>query len=205
MVGHGFRLPCSDSDESDDDVLSVGHMRPLVTAVSLGGARRDDNCRMQIDSLSDEWSVESWTAENRHETCCARLDDFDWVIPACDLVRRLPRPEGDEELSDIEQDVCDVPDEFPVSMETATVESLCFTLVLQTTPQEGCDPVLPLPVCKGQEFLVEDGPDVIVSGRESIITESDVSCEICVASDQCPVVVPKLAAVPLAVSVVAQT
>ena len=65
----------------------------------------------------------------------------------------------------------------------------------------GCDPVLPLPVCKGQDFLVEDGPDVIVSGRESIITESDVSCEICVVSDQLPVVVPKLAAVPLAVSV----
>ena len=37
------------------------------------------------------------------------------------------------------------------------------------------------------------------------IAESDVSCEICVVSDQLPVVVPKLAAVPLAVSVVAQT
>ena len=52
---------------------------------------------------------------------------------------------------------------------------------------------------------MEDGPDVIVSGRESIITESDVSCEMCVVSDHLPVVVPKLAAVPLAVSVVAQT
>ena len=62
-----------------------------------------------------------------------------------------------------------------------------------------------MPVCKGQDFLAEDGPDVIVSGRESIITESDVSCEICVVSDQLPVVVPKLASVQLAVSVVAQT
>ena len=34
----------------------------------------------------------------------------------------------------------------------------------------------PLPVCKGQDFLAEDGTDVIVSGRESIITESDVRC-----------------------------
>ena len=143
-----------------------------------------------------------WTAENRHGTCCARLDDFDLVIPACNRVRRLPRPEGDEELSDIEQDICD---EFPVSMETAAVESLCFHVVVQTRPQEGCDLVLPLPVCKGQEFLAEDGPDVIVSGRESIIAESDVSCEICVVSDQLPVVVPKLAAVLLAVSVVSQT
>ena len=34
-VGDGFRLPCSDSD---DDVLSVGPIRPLLTAASLGGA-----------------------------------------------------------------------------------------------------------------------------------------------------------------------
>ena len=69
----------------------------------------------------------------------------------------------------------------------------------------GCDPILPLPVCKGQDFLAKDGPDVIVSGRESNITELDVSCGFCVVSDQLPVVEPKLAAVPLAVSVVAQT
>ena len=85
------------------------------------------------------------------------------------------------------------------------MEWLCFPVVVQTRPQGGCDPVLPLPVCKGQDFLAVDGPDVIVSGRESIITKSDVSCEICVVSDQLPVVVPKLAAVPLAVSVVVQT
>ena len=146
VVGDGFRLPCSDSDESDDDVLSVGPMRPLVTAPPLGGARRDDDCRLQVDSLSDEWSVESWAAENRHEMCCARLDYFG----------RLPRPEGDEDLSDIEQDVCDVPDEFPVVMEMTAVEPLCFPVVVQTRPQVGCDPDLLLPVYKGQESLVED-------------------------------------------------
>ena len=85
VVGDGFRLPCSDSDESDDDVLSVGPMRPLLTAASLGGARRDDDCGLQVDSLSDEWSVESWATENRHETCCARLDNLDWVVPPYDL------------------------------------------------------------------------------------------------------------------------
>ena len=50
-----------------------------------------------------------------------------------------------------------------------------------------------------------DDPDVIVSGRESIIAEADVCCEICVISDQLPVIVPKSAAVPLAVPVVGQT
>ena len=59
--------------------------------------------------------------------------------------------------------------------------------------------------CKGQDFLAVDGSDVIGSGRESILEKSDVSAEICVVADQLSLVVPKLAAVPLAVSVVAQT
>ena len=46
-VGDGFRLPCSDSDDSDDDVLSVGPVRPLSTAASMGGARRNDECRLR--------------------------------------------------------------------------------------------------------------------------------------------------------------
>ena len=50
MVGHGFRLPCSDSEESDDDVLSVGPARTLVTAALLGGT---DN---------------SWNADDRYGT-----------------------------------------------------------------------------------------------------------------------------------------
>ena len=76
MVGHSFRLPCSDLDESDDDVLSVGPMRPLVTAAPLGGARGHDDGMLQVDSLSD-LSVDSWTAEDPHGTYCAQLDDFD--------------------------------------------------------------------------------------------------------------------------------
>ena len=44
-----------------------------------------------------------------------------------------------------------------------------------------------------------------MSGRESNIAESDVSREICVVSDQFLVVMPRLAAMPLALSVVAQT
>ena len=44
---------------------------------------------------------------------------------------------------------------------------------------------------------MEDGPDDVVSGRESIIKCSDVRREIYVVSDQGPVVVPKVAALPL--------
>ena len=85
------------------------------------------------------------------------------------------------------------------------MESLCSPVVVQTRPQGGCDPVLPLRVCQGRDFLTKDGPEVIVSGQESIIPDPDVRCEICVIPDQLPVVVPKSAAVPLAVSVVTQT
>ena len=59
-----------------------------------------------------------------------------------DLVGGLPIPEEDDGLSDIEPDVCDVPDEFPVPMETTAVESLCFPVVVQMRPQRGCDPIL---------------------------------------------------------------
>ena len=202
-VGDGFRLPCFDSNDLDDDVLSVGPMRPLLTAASLGGAGRADDCQLQVDSLNDELSVETWPAENRHETCCAQLDNFDWVVPPYNLDMILPRPELDEESS--EQDVCDVPDEFPVGVDKAAVESLCLPEVVLMRPQVGCDPDLPLPVDTGKVSLVEDGPDVIVSGRKSNMGRSDVSREICVVLDQCPVVVPKLAAVPLVLPVVVQT
>ena len=47
------------------------------------------------------------------------------------------------------------------------MEPLCLPVVVQMRPQVGCDPDLPLPVDKGKESLVEDGPDVIVSGRKS--------------------------------------
>ena len=201
VMGRGVRPPCSDSE---DDVLSVGPMRPLVAASPLGGARRHDDDMLPATSLREEWLVDSWTAGDRYGTRCARLDNFDWVMPAGYPVGVLPRPEEDDSLSDIEPDVCDVPDVPPVCMETAAGESLCFHVVARTRPQGGRDdPVLSLPMCRGQDFLTMEDPEVIVSGRESIITESAGSCEICV--DQLPIVVPKLAAVPLAVSVVVQT
>ena len=54
----------------------------------------------------------------------------------------------DDSLSDIEPDVCDVPDVLLVLRETAAVESLCFPVVVPTRPQGGCDPVLPLPILR---------------------------------------------------------
>ena len=52
VVGRDVRSPCSDS-ESDDDVLSVGPMRPLLFAAPLGGARGHDDYMIQDDSLCE--------------------------------------------------------------------------------------------------------------------------------------------------------
>ena len=106
--------------------------------------------------------------------------------------------------SDVRREICVVSDQGPVVVPKLAVVPLALPVVVQTRPKVGCDPDLPLPVSKGQESLMEDGPDDIVSGQESIIKRSDVRQEICVVSDQGPVVVPKLAAVPLAVPVVVQ-
>ena len=48
------------------------------------------------------------------------------------------------------EDVCDVPDEFPVGIEVAAVEPLCFHVVVQTRPQVGCDPALPVYNIRGR-------------------------------------------------------
>ena len=63
------------------------------------------NRLLQANSLRDEWSVDTWSAEDRY----AQLDNFDWVMPAGYPVGVLPRLEEDDSLSDIEPDVCDVP------------------------------------------------------------------------------------------------
>ena len=131
------------------------------------------------------------------------------MIPARDMVRGLSEPDLEVDLSDIEPNVYDVyndvPDDFSVKMEGMTAESLCSPVVIQTRPQGGCDPVVPLRKCQGHDFLTKIGPEVVVSGRESINSDPDVRDEICGLPDQLPVVVPMSAAVPLAASVVAQT
>ena len=84
------------------------------------------------------------------------------------------------------------------------MELLCLPEVVLTRLQVGCDPDLPLPVDMEKVSLAEDGPDVIVSGRKSNVGGSDVSREICVVPEQCPVVVPQMFVVPLVLPVVVQ-
>ena len=110
-----------------------------MTAALLDGAGGHDDDMLQVNSLSGG-SVYSWTAEDPYGTCCAQLDNFDWVIQAGDMVGGLPGSELEVDLSDIEPNVYevynDVPDEF---VPDEAVESLCSHVVVQTRPQGGCD------------------------------------------------------------------
>ena len=78
------RLLCSDSEESDNDVLSVGAVRPLTTAAPLGGAGMMDDCQQRADATDDVFSMGARGPMDRPGMCCAWLDDFDWVVPHYD-------------------------------------------------------------------------------------------------------------------------
>ena len=143
VVENNSRLPCSDSDNSDDDVLLVGAVRPLTSTAPLGGTETIDDCRLQADSLDDVLSEGAWASENRHETCCARLDDFNWVVPPYDPDIIVPGRELDVEIPDVDRDICVLPDEFPV-VHISAAEMLSLPVVVQTRPQVVCDPDLDL-------------------------------------------------------------
>ena len=83
-VRKDIRLSCSDLEVSDDDVLSVGAVWPLETAAPLGGAGLEDDRQPYSDSDDDVLSMGARVPMNRPARCCARLDDFDWVVPHYD-------------------------------------------------------------------------------------------------------------------------
>ena len=108
----------------------------------------------------------------------------------------MPESEDDYGLPDIEPDVCDVPDVFPVGEETAAVESLCFPVVVTTRPQGGCDPVLPLSKGRGR-----NGQKTIVAK----VVDPDVRSGIFMELEILPVVISTDDVEPMVVLVVALT
>ena len=160
VVGNSFRLPCSDSDDSDDEVLSVGAVRPLTTAAQLGGASRMDDCRLHADSKDDVLSVGAWAPKNRHVICCARLDDFDWVVAPYEPDMVLPEREMDIGIPDVGRDICILPDKFPVVVVRTAVEPLFSPVVFETGPQVGHVPDLYLSTRNGEVDIVHTRWDI---------------------------------------------
>ena len=109
------------------------------------------------------------------------------------------------ERSYVRREICEVSDQGPVVVPRLATVPLAVPVVVQTRPQVGCGPDLPLPVDQGLESLDDEGLDVFFSGRESTVKIPDVSHDILVEPDQCPVVVPKEAGESLALPVVALT
>ena len=146
-------------------------------------------------SLQNEWSADSWTADNSCGEGCAQLDDFDWFLPADNWVGDISAPESQVDLSDSESDVDDVaPDTVPVRMTTTAVESLCLPVVAQMRPNEGCDPASPRQLRQGRDVLMEDSMVALDTRRTSIAQDPDVASGIHVVPDCVPVVMPILAA-----------
>ena len=180
-----------DSDDSNDDVVyAEGH---------------DEEVR-QI-SLRNEWSADSWMADDSCGEGCAQLDDFNWVLQADDQVGDIPAPESQVDLSDSESDVDDVAlDTVPVRMTTTTaVESSCPPVVAQTRPKEGCGTASPRRLRQGCDVLMEDSMVAVDTRPISISQDPDVVSGIHVMPDCVPAVMPILAAAPRAASEVAQT
>ena len=149
-------------------------------------------------NLRNEWSVDSWTADDSCGEGCAQLDDFNWFLPADDRVGDLPAPESQVDLLDGESDVEDVePDLAPVQMTTMAVESLCPLVVAQTRPKEGCDPASPRRLRRGRDVLMrEDSMLAVDTRRISIEQDTDVVSGIYVMPNCIPAVMPMLAAAP---------
>ena len=76
IIWTGFQYRCYDSDESDDDALSVGVVRPLPNAASL---EIEDVSQRQADVVDDVLLMRAQGLMDSPGTCCARMDDFDWV------------------------------------------------------------------------------------------------------------------------------
>ena len=139
-VRKNIRLSYSDSEESDDDVLSVGTVRPLVTAAPLGGAGLIDDCQPHVDSNDDVLSVGAWAPMNRPAMCCARLDDFNWVGPDYDPDILLSGRDIGVGVMDLTQDIQVLPDVFPAMFDETTAVPLHLPVVVETGPQVGYDP-----------------------------------------------------------------
>ena len=106
---------------------------------------------------------------------------------------------------DVRDEICVLPDQLPVVVPKSAAVPLATSVVAQTRPRGGGGSNLLLPVDMSIEPLDDDGPDVIISRRESTVMKSDVSRDICVEPDQLPVVVSKVAVEPLGLPGVALT
>ena len=157
-VGCAVRRPYSDSDESDNDVLYADEHDITVQQVS--------RCRNSLTPTAVDSCGEG----------CARLDDFNWFLPADERAGDLPAPESEIEGSDSESEVEYIePDSIPLRMEMTARQLLCPPVVAQTRPLEGCDLALPRRLRRRHDVLTEDGAVAVDTEQVSAASDAVVS------------------------------
>ena len=157
-------------------MLSVGAVRPLAPAAPLGGPVSIKDCQLHVDSKDDILSMGASAPLDGPEMRCARLDDFDWVVPHYEPNMLLFGRDMEVGITDIDRDIRVLPDVFPV-----------LPVVVETGPQFDCD------------------MDILLSGRDIEVEITDIGRDIRVLPDVCPVMFDETAAVPLSLPVVVET
>ena len=158
-----------------------------MTAAPLGGARMMDNCRLHADSKDDVFSMGVRVLMDRPGMCCARLDDFDWVVPHYDPDTLLSGRDMDVRVEDINRDNRVLPDAFPAMFDKTVAVPMTLPVDVEMGPH------------------VDDDPDVMLTGREVEVSDTDVGRDIRVLMDGCPSMFEESATVPLSLPVVVNT
>ena len=76
-----FQFLCSDSDESDDDVLSDGVIRPLPCNATWSGTSVMNVGQRYVEEEDDRLCQSARDQLDKSSTFCTKLDDFDWIVP----------------------------------------------------------------------------------------------------------------------------
>ena len=153
-VGGAVRCPCSDSEESDNDVLY---------------AEEHDSALQQVN-LWKEWLIQT-TVDSCGEGC-AQLDDFKWFLPTDARAENLSAPELEIKTSDSESGVDFIePDSTPLQTETTTQRLLRPPVVVQTRPMEGCHTAVPRRLHRGRDVRTAD--DAVAVDARQVSAASD--------------------------------
>ena len=178
IINHdGSQIPVVSDDipcpTAQDVVVSrVGAVQPMETVAPLSSVVLDDfrqSCSDSEASDDDLSSVGALVPMNRPAVCCARLDDFDWVVPDCVPNIYLSGRDIEVGLTDLTHDLQVLPDVFPFVPAGAATVPMPLPVVAESEShvvirKETAPVVVPLAeemtLRVGMVGLIEDGSDL---------------------------------------------
>ena len=116
----------------------MGAVRPLETVAPLCGVVRDDvrhSCSDSEASDDDVLSVGALAPIDRPVVGCARLDDFDWIVPDCVPDMSLSGRDIEVEWTDLTHDCQILPDVFLVVSAGAAAVLTSWPVVAESVSQ----------------------------------------------------------------------